>query len=44
MCKSIHSMTLPDVADTTVLAELLCCCPRAMTQTLYPVPHVSPET
>lgn len=38
------SESLPDVRDTAVLSELLYFCPRAMAQTSYTVPHVSPET
>lgn len=35
---------LPDVRETTVLSELLYCRPKALTQTLYTVPHISPDT
>lgn len=38
------SVSLPDVRETTELSELLYCCPSALTQTLYTVPHISPET
>lgn len=38
------SVSLPDVSETTELSELLYCCPNALTQTLYTVPHISPET
>lgn len=37
-------MSLPDVSENTLLSELLYCCPKALTQTLYTVPHISPDT
>lgn len=41
---SLDSETVPDVRVVVLLSELLYCCPKAFTQTLYTVLHISPET
>lgn len=40
----VLNLSLPVVRVATLLSELLYCRPSALTQTLYTVPHISPET